>query len=90
MTLNRNEQKLAELNQPKPWSGINAFRSDPLVVDIAASMPRPLRDDFEAIGRYVTAPETQDLARMANEGVPKLRTHGPRGERLDVVEFTGR
>ena len=24
---------------------------------------------------------------MANEGVPQLRTHGPRGERLDVVDF---
>ena len=87
MTLNRTEQKLADLNQPKPWSGINAFRSDPLLVDIAASMPRPLRDDFETIGRYVTSPEAQDLARMANEGLPKLRTHGPRGERLDMVEF---
>ena len=41
----------------------------------------------ETIGRYVTSPEAQDLARMANEGLPKLRTHGPRGERLDMVEF---
>ncbi len=24
---------------------------------------------------------------MANQGTPQLRTHGPRGERLDVVEF---
>ena len=24
---------------------------------------------------------------MANQGAPQLRTHGPRGERLDVVEF---
>ena len=35
--MNRTEQKLAELNQPKPWSGVNAYRSDPLVVDMAMS-----------------------------------------------------
>ena len=61
MTLNRTEQKLAELNQPKLWSGINAFRSDPLAVDISASVPRPLRDEFEAIGRYVTSPEAMQI-----------------------------
>ncbi len=81
------EQKLADLNQPSLWSGINAYRSDPLLVDATDAMPKALRDEFDAIGRYVTAPEAQELARMANEGVPQLRTHGPRGERLDVVDF---
>lgn len=76
-----------ELNQPAPWSGINAYRSDPLLVDISAAMPKPLREEFETIGRYATSHEAQELARMANEGVPKLRTHGPRGERLDVVDY---
>ncbi|PWE52830.1 acyl-CoA dehydrogenase [Metarhizobium album] len=85
--MSRTEEKLAELNQPKPWSGVNAYRLDPLLVDMTATLPRGVRDEFDAIGRYVTSPEVQDLARMANEGVPKLRTHGPRGERLDVVEF---
>lgn len=81
------EQKLADLNQPPLWSGINAYRSDPLLVDATDAMPKGLRDEFDAIGRYVTSPEAQELARMANEGVPQLRTHGPRGERLDVVDF---
>jgi putative acyl-CoA dehydrogenase len=76
-----------ELNQPMPWSGVNAFRSDPLMVDIAGAMPRALREEFELIGRFVTSPEAQELARMANQGTPQLRTHGPRGERLDVVDF---
>ncbi len=83
----RTEQKLNELNQPKPWSGINAYRSDPLIVDLTAALHRNLRQEFDSIGHYVTSPEAQELARMANEGVPKLRTHGPRGERLDLVEF---
>ena len=84
---NRTEEKLAELNQPKLWSGINAYRTDPLIVDLTSGLPRTIRDELDAMGRYVTSHEAQELARMANEGVPKLRTHGPRGERLDVVEF---
>lgn len=81
------EQKLADLNQPPLWSGINAYRSDPLLVDATDAMPKGLRDEFDAIGRYVTSPEAQELARMANESAPQLRTHGPRGERLDVVDY---
>ncbi|MCR6498561.1 acyl-CoA dehydrogenase family protein [Shinella sp. CPCC 101442] len=81
------EQKLADLNQPPLWSGINAYRSDPLLVDATDAMPKGLRDEFDAIGRYVTSPEAQELARMANGSVPQLRTHGPRGERLDVVDY---
>ncbi|MCF6370030.1 acyl-CoA dehydrogenase family protein [Rhizobium halophilum] len=88
MTQNsRTEQKLAELNQPQPWSGINAYRSDPLIVDLTAGLHRSLREEFDSLGHYATSPEAQELARMANESPPKLRTHGPRGERLDVVEL---
>ncbi|PYE45896.1 putative acyl-CoA dehydrogenase [Rhizobium sp. PP-F2F-G20b] len=85
--MTRPDQTLDNLNQPKPWSGINAYRSDPLLTDVASGLPKVLRDDFDGLGRYVTSPEAQDLARMANQGVPQLRTHGPRGERLDVVDF---
>ncbi|MEN9895203.1 MAG: hypothetical protein RIR97_1055 [Pseudomonadota bacterium] len=80
------EDRLADLNQPPLWSGINAYRSDPLLADLTASMPRSLREDFEATGRYVTSFEAQELARMANENPPKLRTHGPAGERLDALD----
>ena len=85
--LTRTDQALAELNQPTLWTGINAYRSDPLVVDLTSGLSKPVRDDLDAIGRYVTSPEAQELARMANHGTPELRTHGPRGERLDVVDF---
>jgi putative acyl-CoA dehydrogenase len=84
---NTHDDVFAELNQPSLWSGINAYRSDPLLVDLTSGMPRALREEFDAIGRYVTAPESQEFARMANQGLPQLRTHGPRGERLDVVDF---
>src|SRR6218665_1022755 len=85
--MTRTDDTLADLNQPPLWSGINAYRSDPLLVDATDAMPKGLRDEFDAIGRYVTSPEAQELARMANGSVPQLRTHGPRGERLDVVDY---
>lgn len=77
----------AALNQPSPWTGINAYRTDPLIVDLTSAMPRAVREDFDQTGRYVTSHEAQELARMANRSVPELRTHGMRGERLDVVDF---
>ncbi|MBW8320906.1 MAG: acyl-CoA dehydrogenase family protein, partial [Rhizobium sp.] len=85
--MNRTEEKLAELNQPKPWSGINAYRSDPLLVDLTSGLSRGVREEYDVIGKYVTSHEAQELARMANQSPPQLRTHGVRGERLDVVEF---
>ncbi len=85
--ITRTEDTLNELNQPSLWSGINAYRTDPLMVDLTAGLHRTVREEFDALGRYVTSPEAQELARMANESPPKLKTHGPRGERLDTVEF---
>ncbi len=84
---NVTDDSLSDLNQPTPWTGINAYRSDPLLVDMTAAMPRSLREEFDVLGRYATSHEAQELARMANGGEPKLRTHGPRGERLDMVDF---
>ncbi len=78
---------LSALNQPAPYTGINAYRADPLMVDLTAAMPRTVREDFDQLGRYVTSHEAQELARMANRSVPELRTHGARGERLDVVDY---
>ena len=83
----RNADPSNDLNQPSLWSGINAYRSDPLIVDLTANLPRSIREDLEQMGRFVTSHEAQELARMANQGVPQLKTHGPRGERQDIVEF---
>ena len=68
--MNRTEEQLAELNQPSLWSGINAYRSDPLIVDLTSNLSRPLRDELDQIGRYVTSAEAQELARMANRSTP--------------------
>jgi hypothetical protein len=75
-------------NQSPPFAGHNAYRSDPLLKDIAADMPRGLRTDFETVGKFTLASaEAQDLARIANRAVPELRTHDGFGNRIDQVDF---
>ncbi|WP_299864178.1 acyl-CoA dehydrogenase family protein [uncultured Hoeflea sp.] len=75
------------INQSPAFAGHNAFRSDPLLKDIAADLPRSLRDDFETIGKFTASAEAQDLARIANRAIPELRTHDASGNRIDQVEF---
>lgn len=74
-------------NQSPQFSGHNAYRSDPLLKDIATPMPRVLRDDFETTGKFVASAEAQDLARIANRATPELKTHDGFGNRIDQVEF---
>jgi putative acyl-CoA dehydrogenase len=74
-------------NQSPQFSGHNAFRSDPLLKDIAADMPRALRDDFEVLGKFTVSTEAQDLARIANRAIPELKTHDGHGNRIDQVDF---
>jgi len=74
-------------NQPKLYTGINAYQADPILTEIGRSMPQVVRDDFSAIGRFVTSPEAQELARIANRDTPALRTFDAQGHRIDEVEF---
>ena len=74
-------------NQTPPLSGSNAWRGDPLLMQLAQDFSEPVRKDLDAIGRFVLSPEAQDLARLANTELPKLRTHDRQGRRLDIVEF---
>lgn len=74
-------------NQSPPLAGSNAWRADPLLVQLAESFSDPARRDLEQIGRYVRSSEAQDLARMANTETPRLRTHDRQGRRIDIVEY---
>ena len=77
----------AVFNQPPLYSGVNAYRLDPLLIDLAADMPKNVREEFDALGHFVTSPEAQDLARLANRFVPELKAYDARGRRLDQVEY---
>ncbi|MCK4205313.1 acyl-CoA dehydrogenase family protein [Brucella pituitosa] len=74
-------------NQTPSMTGTNAYLGDPLLIQIAARFPKELHTDLENTGRFVLSAEAQDLARLANTELPKLRTHDRQGRRVDLVEY---
>ncbi|QDZ02506.1 DNA alkylation response protein [Nitratireductor mangrovi] len=74
-------------NQPPSLWGTNAWRGDPLLVQLCEDFSPEVRKDLDAVGRFVMSAEAQDLARLANAETPHLRTHDRQGRRLDQVEF---
>ncbi|MEZ5811501.1 MAG: acyl-CoA dehydrogenase family protein [Rhizobiaceae bacterium] len=74
-------------NQSPLLIGGNAYRDDPLLVQICAGMTEPVREELEKHGRFVRSVEAQDLARLANFETPRLKTHDRQGRRIDQVEF---
>jgi putative acyl-CoA dehydrogenase len=44
-------------------------------------------EGLRELGTRAGSPQTQELARLANEHPPALRTHDARGNRIDEVEF---
>lgn len=75
------------MNQPPPLTGGNAWRGDPLLIQLAERFSDPVRKELDGLGRFVLTQEAQDLARLANVETPKLRTHDRQGRRIDLVEF---
>ncbi|MDH7786406.1 putative acyl-CoA dehydrogenase [Ochrobactrum sp. 19YEA23] len=74
-------------NQTPSMAGTNAYLADPLLMQIAARFPKELHNELEQTGRFVLSAEAQDLARLANTELPKLRTHDRQGNRIDLVEY---
>ncbi|AZN99746.1 DNA alkylation response protein [Mesorhizobium sp. M9A.F.Ca.ET.002.03.1.2] len=74
-------------NQPPPLAGGNAWRGDPLLIQLAERFSDPVRKDLDGLGRFVLTQEAQELARLANVETSKLRTHDRQGRRIDLVEF---
>lgn len=74
-------------NQPPPLAGTNAWRGDPLLVQLGEGFAEPVRKDLDMLGRFVRTSEAQDLARLANTETPSLKTYDRYGRRADIVEF---
>ncbi|MFC5385561.1 acyl-CoA dehydrogenase family protein [Aquamicrobium segne] len=74
-------------NQPPPLTGTNAWRGDPLLIQLAEQFSDPVRKDLDGLGRFVLTHEAQDLARLANTETPRLHTHDRYGRRADLVEY---
>ena len=74
-------------NQAPLHNGFNVFSEDSVLQTLAKDLPQSVVTDLTKLGQWAGSPEALDLARLANEHPPVLRTHDGRGERLDVVEF---
>lgn len=75
------------LNQSPPFSGYNLYDGDPLLVALGSAMPAPVREDFAKLGASFGAPDSYQLAQLANTELPVLRTHDERGRRIDRVDY---
>ena len=74
-------------NQAPLHNGFKVFSEDSVLQTLAKDLPQSVVTDLTKLGQWAGSPEALDLARLANEHPPVLRTHDGRGERLDVVEF---
>lgn len=74
-------------NQTPPISATNAWRADPLLMQLANDFSGQTRGELETLARFTRSHEAQDLARLANAEIPVLRTHDRYGRRADIVEY---
>jgi len=75
------------VNQTPPFQDINLFASNPALREAAAGLPTQDRADLDMLGAQWGSAAFLELGRLANEHVPRLRTHDARGARIDFVEF---
>ncbi len=77
----------SDFNRTPPLAGANAWRRDPLLVQLTEPFSANVHDGLDKIGTYVLAPESLDMARLANENTPRLETFDRHGERIDRIEY---
>jgi len=75
-------------NQSPPFTDINLFTTDlPLQEAVEREGADYAADEITAFGALCGSAEALERGRLANEFPPRLRTHDPKGRRLDLVEF---
>lgn len=74
-------------NQAEPCIGHNAFTGDVALRELVERHAPWSIPHATAVGALAGDEQVQDLARLANEHNPQLRTHDRFGNRLDWVEF---
>ncbi len=75
------------LNQAEPATGWNAFSDDRLLASLTEKFAPWVKERAARLGAYAGDEATQELARLANQHVPALKTHDRFGNRVDWVEF---
>jgi putative acyl-CoA dehydrogenase len=75
-------------NQSPPYVDVDLYASDPPLKDaVAANGGAGEAAALSAFGKRWGSAEMLELARQANENVPKLKTFDAKGFRRDTVEF---
>ncbi|HEV2847242.1 MAG TPA: DNA alkylation response protein, partial [Thermoanaerobaculia bacterium] len=76
------------LNQTPPFEDVNLFTSDLALVEALRREGAEWAEErARRFGEIVGRRETIRWGFEANENPPRLRSHDPRGERIDEVEF---
>jgi putative acyl-CoA dehydrogenase len=84
------------LNQVPPLAGYDAADDPALLQALRREVPPQVAEggsweswqrELHELGQRAGSAPTQELARLANEHPPVLRTHDARGNRIDEVEF---
>jgi putative acyl-CoA dehydrogenase len=74
-------------NQVPPLAGHDVAADPALLAGLRREGGAWAEPELHELGLLAGAAQTQDLARLANVNKPVLRTHDPRGYRIDEVEF---
>ncbi|MBA1157174.1 isovaleryl-CoA dehydrogenase [Microvirga mediterraneensis] len=75
-------------NQTPPFGDVNLIATNtPLLEALKANGVDAEAEGLMGFGQAWGSAERLDIGRLANENPPKLRTHDPRGYRIDAVEF---
>jgi putative acyl-CoA dehydrogenase len=75
------------INQVPPLVGHDVAADEALLTAVAAYEADWVTSELHGLGRNAGRAETAELARLANEHSPVLRTHDRYGHRIDEVEF---
>ncbi|QKW09977.1 acyl-CoA dehydrogenase family protein [Streptomyces sp. NA04227] len=79
-------------NQAPPLVGYDVFTADRALVEAvdrhaAPELVAEIHDELAELGRAAGSAQVQEWGALANEYVPKLRTHDRYGNRVDEVDF---
>jgi putative acyl-CoA dehydrogenase len=74
-------------NQVPPLAGHDVAQDPALLEAVDREGVRDVLGELHELGELAGAQQTQELARLANEYIPRLRTHDRYGNRIDEVEY---
>ncbi len=74
-------------NQSPVFGGHNAYLDDAILKHLGRELPPSVQSGLAEHGAWAGSPESFELARLANQYTPVLKTFDSKGNRIDQVEF---